>query len=78
VGSGLAEYARLEHLYSPPGEGEDPPGEHRKLLPVVIGYVIAIIIGLLLPGAAVALYFAIVIYLVVPFREVARLLFRRS
>jgi hypothetical protein len=40
--------------------------------------VIAIIIGLLLPGAAVALYFAIVIYLVVPFREVARLLFRRS
>ena len=39
---------------------------------------IAIIIGLLLPGAAVALYFAIAIYLVVPFREVARLLFRRS
>jgi hypothetical protein len=40
--------------------------------------VIAIIIGLLLPGAAVALYFGIAIYLVVPFREVARLLFRRS
>jgi hypothetical protein len=40
--------------------------------------VIAIIIGLLLPGVAVALYFAIAIYLVVPFREVARLLFRRS
>jgi hypothetical protein len=40
--------------------------------------VIAIIIGLLLPGMAVALYFAIAIYLVVPFREVAGLLFRRS
>ena len=39
---------------------------------------IAIIIGLLLPGVAVALYFAIAVYLVVPFREVARLLFRRS
>ena len=78
LGSGLAEYARREHLYSPPGEDEEPPGEQRKLLPVVIGYVIAIIIGLLLPGAAVALYFAIAIYLVVPFREVARLLFRRS
>jgi len=78
LGSGLAEYARREHLYSPPGEGEEPPGEQRKLLPVVIGYVIAIIIGLLLPGAAVAVYFGIAIYLVVPFREVARLLFRRS
>ena len=39
---------------------------------------IAIIIGLLLPGVAVALYFGIAIYLVVPFREVARLLFQRS
>jgi uncharacterized membrane protein len=78
LGTGLAEYARREHLYSPPAEGEESPGEQRKFLPVVIGYVIAIIIGLLLPGAAVALYFAIAIYLVVPFREVARLLFRRS
>ncbi len=78
LGSGLAEYARREHLYTPPGEGEEPPGEQRRLLPVVIGYVIAIIIGLLLPGVAVALYFGIAIYLVVPFREVARLLFRRS
>jgi uncharacterized membrane protein len=78
LGSGLAEYARREHLYSPPAEGEEPPGEQRKLLPVVIEYVIAIIIGLLLPGVAVALYFAIAIYLVVPFREVAGLLFRRS
>lgn len=78
LGSGLAEYARREHLYSPPGEGEEPPGEQRRLLPVVTGYVIAIIIGLLLPGVAVALYFGIAIYLVVPFREVARLLFRRS
>ena len=47
----------------PPGEGEEPPGEQRKLLPVVIGYAIAIIIGLLLPGVAVALYFGIAIYL---------------
>ena len=78
LGSGLAEYARREHLYAPPKEGEEPPGEQRRLLPVVIGYVIAIIIGLLLPGVAVALYFAIAIYLVVPFREVAQLLFRRS
>jgi hypothetical protein len=45
---------------------------------VVIGYVLAIIIGLLWPAVAVAVYFAIAVYLVVPFREVARLLFRRS
>jgi hypothetical protein len=78
LGSALAEYARREHLYSPPGEGEEPPGEQRRLLPVVTGYVIAILIGLPLPGVAVAFYFGIAVYLVVPFREVARLLFRFS
>ena len=78
LGSGLAEYARREHLYSPPKEGEEPPGAQQKLLSVVIGYVIAIITGLLLPPVAVAVYFALALYLVVPFREVAWLLFRRS
>jgi len=45
---------------------------------VVIGYVIAILIGLVLPEVAVALYCGIAVYLIVPFRQVARLLFRRS
>ena len=49
-----------------------------NFLPVVIEYVIAILIGLVLPWLAVALYFGIAVYLIVPFREVARLLFRRS
>jgi uncharacterized membrane protein len=53
LGSALAEYARREHQYSPPATGEEPPGEQRKLLPVVIGYVAAILIGLLWPGVAV-------------------------
>ena len=78
LGVALAAYARREHHYSPPAEGEVPPGEQRKLLPVVIGYVAAILIGLLWPGVAVAFYFGIAVYLVVPFREVARLLFRPS
>jgi uncharacterized membrane protein len=78
LGSALDAYARREHLYSPPKEGEEPPGAQQKLLSVVIGYVIAIITGLLLPAAAVAVYFALAVYLVVPFREVVRLLFRRS
>ena len=39
---------------------------------------IAILIGLALPEPAVALYFGIAVYAMVPFREVARLLFPRS
>ena len=47
LGSALDAYARYEHLYSPEGEGEELQTTQRKFLPVVIGYVIAIIIGLL-------------------------------
>ena len=53
-------------------------GPRRKLLPTVIGYVIAILIGLVLPEEAVVLYCAIAVYLIVPLREFARLLSRRS
>ena len=77
LGSALDAYARREHLYSPQGDGAEVQGPRRKLLPVVIVYVIAIIIGLVVPGAAVAVYFGIAVYLIVPFRQVARLLFRR-
>jgi uncharacterized membrane protein len=77
LGSALDAYARHEHLYSPATEGEELHRDRRKLLPVVIGYVIAIIIGLLVPIAAVALYFGLAVYLVVPFREAARVLIRR-
>jgi uncharacterized membrane protein len=77
LGSALDAYARHERLYSPRGNGEELASPRRKLLPVVIGYVIAILIGLAVPVAAVALYFGIAVYLIVPFREVARLLLRR-
>jgi TMEM175 potassium channel family protein len=77
LGSALDAYARYAHLYSPAKEGEELHSTQRKFLPVVIGYVIAILIGLLLPVAAVALYFGIAVYLVVPFREAARVLRRR-
>jgi hypothetical protein len=46
-------------------------------VPVVVGYVIATLIGLALPALAVALYFAIAVVMVVPFREVLGLLFPR-
>ena len=67
LGSALDAYARHEHLYSPAKEGEELQGTQRKLLPAVIGYVIAILIGLALPVAAVALYFGLAVYLVMPF-----------
>ena len=77
LGSALDAYARREHLYSQHEDGEELY-EQRSLLPVVIGYVTAILVGLPLPKVAVALYFGIAVYLVVPFGEVRRLLFRRS
>jgi len=51
-------------------------GDLLVVLPAIIGYAIAI--GLIAPRAAVELYFALAVYLIVPFGEVARLLFRRS
>jgi uncharacterized membrane protein len=77
LGSALDAYARYEHLYSPAGEDEELASTQRKFLPVVIGYVIAIIIGLLLPVVAAALYAGLAVYLMVPFREVTRVLIRR-
>lgn len=77
LGSALGTYARREHLYSPKADGEDQDTPQR-LLPVVITYVTAILVGLVFPAVAVALYFGVAVYLVVPFREVARLLLRRS
>jgi uncharacterized membrane protein len=77
LGSALDAYARYEHLYSRAGEDEELQITQRKFLPVVAGYVIAIIVGLLLPVVAVILYAGLAVYLVVPFREATRVLIRR-
>jgi len=77
LGSALDAYARHAHLYSPAKEGDELRGTQLKFLPVVIGYVIAILIGLLLPVLAVVFYFGLAVYLVLPFREAARVLRRR-
>jgi len=76
-GFALEEYGWREHLDSPEGETKARRAEH-KLLTVIVGYLIAILVGLVFPGLAVAAYFGIAVYLVVPFREVTRLLFDRS
>ena len=76
-GFALDEYAKREHLYdSEPGE--EPEQSGRSNLAVLVVYVVAILIGLAVPPVAVAFYFGIAIYLVVPFREIRRLLFHRA
>ena len=68
----LDEYSRREHLYSTPDADEELRTDQRKSLPIIIGYVIAILIGLALPRVAIGLYFALAVYLVVPFGQLAR------
>jgi hypothetical protein len=65
-----AVYARREHLYSAQTEGEELRAVQRKSLVAVICYVLVILLGLLLPRLAVALYFALAVYLVWPSRHV--------
>jgi TMEM175 potassium channel family protein len=74
-GFALDEYAKREHLYVPRA-GEEPEHSGRSNLAVLAVYVLAILIGLAVPTVAVAFYFGIAIYLVVPFREIRRLLFK--
>ena len=50
----------------------------RKTLPALAVYIAAILIGLVVPLVAMALYLALAVFLVVPFRDVGRLLVRRS
>jgi TMEM175 potassium channel family protein len=75
--SALDAYARREHLYAHGEADEEVQTDRRQLLPVLAGYVIAILIGLAAPIAAVILYFALALFLVVPFRDLRRLMFGR-
>jgi uncharacterized membrane protein len=63
-------YARRERLYSVQTEGEELRSVQRKSLVAVICYVLAILLGLLLPRLAVALYFGLAVYMVWPSRRV--------
>jgi uncharacterized membrane protein len=73
----LDAYARWEQLYAP-GSLDEPDTVRRTVLPVVLVYGLAILIGLVVPAVAVGLYCAIAVFLVVPFGELRRLLFRRA
>ncbi len=65
-------YTRREHLLISGVADPDLDEERRKFRFVVAGYTITIVIGVVLPVAAIALYFGIAVVLVVPYRAVAR------
>ncbi len=67
-------YSRRAHLLLPSDDDPDLQDLRRKYIYVVVGYVLTIALGLLVPIAAVILYFALAIVLVVPFRMVAQVL----
>jgi len=76
----LDTYARWEHLYArgSVGDVEETESVRRGILPVLVGYGVAILVGLVLPAVAVGLYCAIAVFLVVPFGELRRLFLRRT
>jgi Endosomal/lysosomal potassium channel TMEM175 len=78
LGATLDLYAQHERLYSASAVGEDLRIDRRKRLPVIAAFLVVLLIGLALPGLAIALYFAIVVYAIVPFGYVTRLLFGRK
>jgi TMEM175 potassium channel family protein len=75
----MGAYARREHLRDSNADDADLQDARKKFRVSVIAYVVTILLGLLAPTVAIALYFAIAVFLVVPFRTVPwKLLGRRS
>ena len=73
----LDKYSYRERLYTEE-VSQKKDSVRRTMLPVVTAYTLAILIGLILPGVAVGLYCLVAIYLVIPFKELASLMFHRS
>jgi uncharacterized membrane protein len=67
-------YSTRQRLYTRTGRTDDDlRADRRKLLPVTGGYVIAIGVGLAAPTVGVIIYFALAVFLIVPFRGLWRL-----
>jgi uncharacterized membrane protein len=71
-------YARREGLYRTTTADIELDRFRRKDAVGVTLYVLAIVVGIVLPGIAITFYFAIALYLVIPFRELGRMFRRRS
>jgi uncharacterized membrane protein len=68
----LAAYALSRHLRKPGVADPDLDEARKKFYYAIAGYVLAILIGLVVPEFAIVLYFAVAVFLFVPFRTVAR------
>jgi uncharacterized membrane protein len=75
VFTALSAYVRRAHLRAPGVEDPDLTEARKKFRVAVGGYVVTILLSLVVPIAAICLYFAISIFLMVPFRAVAQALF---
>src|SRR5215475_2216527 len=73
----LWHYAVARHLVSQDNSEADVRALTSKLDPSLATYVVVIGIGLVAPKVAVALYLAIALYVIIPFRAVIRLIRRR-
>jgi uncharacterized membrane protein len=73
--AGLGGYARRAHLGRPGADDPDLLDAHKKFRIAVGGYVVTIGLGLVVPIVAIVLYFAIAIFLIVPFGAVGRAVF---
>ena len=74
----LSAYAQREHLRQPRADDPDLQDARTKFRFVVVGYLVTVLLGVFLPNVAIVLYFALAVYLIVPFRTVARVVFGRQ
>jgi len=74
----LVSYTHREHLRQVRADDPDLREARKKTGIVLVGYGVAIVVGLVAPPVAIAFYFALAVFLVVPFRAVAREIFGRS
>ncbi len=74
----LVSYSRREHLRQERADDPDLREARRKSGVTLVGYAVTILVGLLLPIVAIVLYFALAVFLVVPFKTVARELFKNA
>jgi uncharacterized membrane protein len=71
----LGAYALRNHLRKTGATGPDLDEARSKLRYAIAGYLLTIVIGLFIPKLAIFLFFAIAVFLFVPFRTVAREIF---
>jgi uncharacterized membrane protein len=74
----LAAYSLSRHLRKPAVADPDLDEARKKFYAAMAGYLLAIVIGFVVPEFAIILYLAVAVFLFVPFRTVVRAISGRS